>query len=136
MARPVTQEPQPPQSEQKKGKARRKKQKTAKASYAVSLAEIIGASILSPPVKLFRKYKGKMMEATLLPDGGVEFQKTRYNTCSTAAETARSTITGRRMNTNGWSFWQYTGAGDKTLTLADARNQFLAGKPSPPSGVT
>ena len=36
-----------------------------------------------------------------------------------------STITGLKMNTNGWVFWQYHDAG-KTLTLSDAREKFLA----------
>jgi hypothetical protein len=69
-----------------------------------------------------------MMEAKLLPDGAVEFDGTRFDSCSTAAETARSTITGRKMNTNGWSFWQYQDANGKTLTLFDARERFLKAK--------
>jgi predicted type IV restriction endonuclease len=106
----------------------RRRLKEGKVKYDVSLADIIAAALLSPPLRLFRKYKGKMMEATLLPDGAVEFGQERYRTCSTAAETARSTITGRKMHTNGWGFWQYLGADGKTLTLADARKAFLARK--------
>src|SRR5262249_4797898 len=56
--------------------------------FGVSLSEIIKAGLLSPPLKLFRKYKGRMMQATLLPDGSVELDGTRYATCSTAAEVA------------------------------------------------
>jgi hypothetical protein len=90
----------------------------------VTLADLIAAGTLTPPLKLFRKYKGTRLEATLLPDGNVEFQGQRYGTCSAAAEAARKSITRKRLNTNGWSFWQYQGADGKTLTLGDARKQF------------
>jgi predicted type IV restriction endonuclease len=109
-------------------KGARRRRQEEKAKYDVRLADLIAASLLSPPVRLFRKYKGKMMEATLLPDGAVEFGQVRYRTCSTAAETARSTITGRKMHTNGWSFWQFLDTEGKTSTLAAVRKAFLARK--------
>jgi predicted type IV restriction endonuclease len=99
--------------------------KREKKTYSANMLDIIGSGILSPPIRLFRKYRGKGMEATLLPDGAVEFEGRRFNSCSTAAETARSTIKGRKMNTNGWVFWQYVDAQGKTLTLFDARERFL-----------
>jgi hypothetical protein len=113
-----------PKTRRPEGKAR----KGGKKYFGVKLADIIGAGLLSPPVRLFRKYKGKMLEATVLPDGAVEFGAQRYDSCSTAAEIARSTITGRRMNTNGWSFWQYLDQEGKTLTLEDNRDRFLKTK--------
>jgi hypothetical protein len=105
-----------------------KQPKDDKIRYDVRLADIIAAALLSPPVKLFREYKGRMLEATLLADGKVEFNQTRYKTGSTAAETARAAVTGRKMNTNGWVFWQYVDTAGKTQTLADARRAFLARK--------
>lgn len=103
----------------------RKRQKT-KEHFGVTLAEIVGAGFLKPPVKLFRKYKGTRMEATLKASGAVEFQGTTYASCSTAAEAARETITGRKMNTNGWSFWQCLDANGKSRTLVDVRTEFIA----------
>src|SRR5262249_47467724 len=102
------------------------RRKGKKVKYEATLAQVIGAGFLSPPLRLFRKYRGQVMEATLLTDGGVEFQGTRFNTCSTAAEFARSTITGRRTTTNGWSFWQYHDAKGKKFTLFDARQAYLS----------
>jgi hypothetical protein len=99
--------------------------KRVKKQFGVNLRDLIAAGLLSPPVRLFRKYRGEMMEAVVLPDGGVEFQAARYDSCSTAAEVARSTVTGRRMNTNGWEFWQYLDAGGKARTLSATRDQFL-----------
>jgi len=87
----------------------------------VALTDLIAAGILSPPLKLLRKYKGKMLEATLLAGGVVEFQGQRYDTCSGAAEAARATVSGHRMNTNGWTFWQYRDAAGKRHGLDDAR---------------
>lgn len=120
LARPA----QPSQPARTK-KARRQR-KEGKVRYEVRLTDIIAAGLLLPPVKLFRKYKGKVMEAFLLPDGAVEFGQERYRTCSTAAEIARSTVTGRKMNTNGWVFWQYLGTDGKARTLAEVRRAFLA----------
>jgi hypothetical protein len=91
--------------------------------HGATLADVITAGHLAPPVKLFRLYKGTMLEATLLPDGVVEFQGQRYDTCSAAAEAALESATGQRLNANGWTFWQYRGADRKKLTLRDARRQ-------------
>jgi hypothetical protein len=97
----------------------------------VTLADVIAASLLAPPVTLFRKYKGHRLEATLLPDGRVEFQGDPYDSCSTAAEFARSTVTGRRMNTNGWVFWQYLGQDGKPHLLDEVRQNFIQMKAAP-----
>ena len=104
---------------------RPKREQKGKKHFGISLAKLIDEAYLSPPIRLFRKYRGRMMEATLFPDGSVEFQGKRYPSCSTAAETARSTVTGRRMNTNGWSFWQYEDEKGKKETLLDVRERYL-----------
>jgi hypothetical protein len=96
-----------------------------KKHFGVTLTDVIHAGLLEPPLRLFRQYRGRLMEASVLPDGGVEFGATRYDSCSTAAEVARSTVTGRRMNTNGWVFWQYLDTNGKTLTLSRAREAFM-----------
>ena len=101
------------------------KPQKGKVKYGAALQDVIGASVLSAPCPLFRKYKGKMMDATLRLDGKVEFEGVVYDTCSSAAEFARSTVTGRKMNTNGWSFWQFTDNDGKKKTLFDARQRFL-----------
>ena len=108
-------------------KVREKQQEPhGKRVVGVKLIEVIAAGILSPPVRLFRKYKGKVLEATLMEDGTVDFLGTRHGTCSLAADMARSSITGRPMNTNGWEFWQYDEKnGGATQTLSDARNKYL-----------
>jgi predicted type IV restriction endonuclease len=118
---PPVRPPVPPVKPPRK-RGRRNPQQTP----GVTLADIIKAGLLVPPVQLFRKYKGQMLEAVLLPDGQVEFQGTRYNSCSTAGQAARATITGRTMSTNGWSFWQTKGDDGRPRELAQARVKFSA----------
>jgi hypothetical protein len=93
----------------------------------VTLSQLITAGILKAPVALFRKYKGRQMDATLLADGNVQFGGKTYDSCSQAGDQARSAGTGRRMNTNGWTFWQYDDDGVKR-ELAYARQRFLREK--------
>lgn len=122
-------EPKP--KEAKAGRAKRSKRaKGTRATINVTLADIIGAGLLKPPLRLFRHYKGRDIEATLQADGQVEFQGTVYHTCSTAAEIARGTVTGRRMNTNGWSFWQFAGPGGKPRELIAVRKEFVDRQPA------
>jgi len=62
-----------------------------------------------------------------LPDGNIQFEGKTYDSCSRAAGQARSTVTGRQMHTNGWTFWQYSDDGVKRQ-LAHARQRFLGGQ--------
>lgn len=96
--------------------------------FGVTLAEVIRAGLLKPPLSLLRRYKGRDLEARLLPDGRVEFGDTVYDSGSTAAEYARGSITGRRMNTNGWTFWQCRDSAGRLRELAEFRRQFLEAK--------
>jgi hypothetical protein len=110
-----------------RGRGARKDRNRTKAHFGVGLSDLIQSGLLSSPIKLFCKYKGRTLEATVLSDGSVEFQGKKFTSCSTAAEYARSTVTGRKMHTNGWVFWQYLDNGKKR-TLVDAREQYLASK--------
>jgi len=78
----------------------------------VELGEIIAAGILKAPLALFCTYKGRQLSATLRPDGSVDFD---------------GTAPGRRMNTNGWSFWRYDDRG-AARQLTHARGAFLAAR--------
>jgi hypothetical protein len=90
----------------------------------VNLKDILDAGILRAPLTVFRRYKGTDLKATIRSDGRVEFQGTSYDTPSSAADHARATITGRRMNTNGWDFWQYLDGDGRTVKLDSARKAF------------
>ncbi|NIA13652.1 MAG: DUF2924 domain-containing protein [Nitrospiraceae bacterium] len=92
-----------------------------------TLAEIIGCGLLSAPCQLFREYKGQTFEATVLADGTVEFQGTKYATCSAAGNAARAVVTGRKMSTNGWTFWRFRDADGKVRELGTVRERYAAG---------
>jgi len=109
-------------------KAWETRRKSGKAHIGVSLADIIEAGLLKPPLKLTRRYKGHDLEAEVLPDGTVRFGNETYRSCSLAADFARGSITGRRMNTNGWVFWQYRDEDGNLVELNTARQEFLKRK--------
>jgi hypothetical protein len=87
-----------------------------------SLAQLVQAGIVPVSTKLFARYKETDFEATVLPDGGVEFKGTRYSTPSAAAVAAKSVIAGKKMSTDGWDFWQVRDGGGKVRKLGDLRN--------------
>lgn len=100
----------------------------SKRFYGIELKELITAGALSAPLQLYRRYKGKRLEASILPDGRVEFGGKVFDSCSRAAEAARESITGQRMNTNGWAFWQFDAEGGQVRTLEDLRATFMRSK--------
>jgi hypothetical protein len=99
--------------------------KAHKAVAGVSLKEVIDAGLLKLPLKLTVHYKSKVLEGDLLSDGTVRFQGEIYKTCSAAGDFARSTVTGRRMNTNGWTFWRYLDPQGKLVLLDTARQEYM-----------
>jgi len=88
------------------------------------LADLIAAGVLKAPMRLFSRYKKQMLEATLLPTGEVEFQGQRYASPSDAGGAAKATLTGKKMATDGWSFWRIEGGDGKPRTLASIREAY------------
>ena len=117
-----TQAPAEPATPESEGEA--STQQGRRQATGIALTVLADAKLLNPPVRLFRNYKGHAMEASLLPSGEVEFQGKRYPSSSTAAEVARATVTGRKMPTNGWSFWQVQGESGKRQTLGQIRDAY------------
>ena len=91
----------------------------------VSVADLITAGFLKPPTTLFNFYFGKRYEATLLPDGQLEFREKTYSSPSLAGEAARKAATGKRHSTNGWEFWQLLDESRKETSLAAVRSKYL-----------
>jgi len=92
---------------------------------AVSVVSLIEAGLLKPPLKLTKRYKGHDLEAELHPDGAVVFEGKSFSSASMAATFARSTVIGRRANTNGWVFWRYRDKEGRLVPLDVARQEFL-----------
>jgi hypothetical protein len=94
----------------------------------VSLKDVIDEGLLKPPLKLTVHYMGRDFESELLSNGTVRFQGKIYKTCSAAADSARGTVTGRRMSTNGWIFWHYRDPQGTLVPLDTARQEYLKRK--------
>jgi len=92
---------------------------------SVKLADLITAGLLKPPLRFFRRYKGIMLEAKLLPNGDVEFQETHYATHAAAAVAAMKSVVGKKMAVDAWIFWQVEGDGGKPQTLKEVRAAYL-----------
>ena len=91
----------------------------------VHLADLIGAGVLKPRLKLIGRYKKQDFEATLLPNGEIEFQGQQYSSPSDAGAAAKATITGKKRNTSGWDFWQIQGGDERRRTLGEIRDAHL-----------
>jgi hypothetical protein len=108
----------------KVGRAKTRKGRAKPQRSEVTLLQLIAAGLLPAPTNLTRKYKGRVLEATLLADGSVEFEGVRYDSCSSAAAHARGTVSGRPMATNGWDFWLFSDGDGRRLTLDAARKKW------------
>jgi hypothetical protein len=124
-----TAQPEAPPHQVEKRTEDKARGRAGRRDRGVRLADLIAAGMLKPPVSLFHQYKGRMMEARLVPSGEVEFQGRLYPSPSMAGQAARATVTGRNMQTNGWSYWRVRADDGKPRTLADVRRAYLEGKP-------
>jgi hypothetical protein len=115
----------PASSEPRRGTPSPKPSTGRKPKAKDGLADLITANVLKAPLRLFSRYRKQLLEAMLLPTGEVEFQGQRYASPSAAGGAAKATITGRKMSTDGWSFWQVEGKDGKTRTLDEVRDSYL-----------
>jgi hypothetical protein len=78
----------------------------------VTLADLIQAGLLRPPVDLVCSYMGNDIKATVTATGEIELDGNKYTSLSTAAGMARlphfeGDLKGRPFpQTNGWTFWK------------------------------
>jgi len=75
------------------------------------------ARYLSKPIKLRRRYKGRMLRANVRRDGVIRFNGRQYRSPSLAASVAMR----RRTACNGWTFWTYERAPGDWVRLAELR---------------
>jgi len=95
----------------------------------VAISDLINAGMLTTPLHLQKKYKGKLLEAEIIQDGSVIFDGKSYDSLSTSAGMARNTVIGvppdgRPLHqTNGWIFWQFQDADTGKLEFLDVLRQ-------------
>jgi hypothetical protein len=79
----------------------------------VTIGDLIQAGLIKAPLPIERDYKNVHLTGLVRPDGKVEFDGQVYDSLSTAAGTARKSVSGAPTGrphppTNGWTFWQYS----------------------------
>ena len=100
----------------------------------VKVGDLIRTSLVEPPLKLEKIYKGAHLEAEIQPDGTIVFDGDSYRSLSLAASYARKTIIGapegrKYPQTNGWVFWKYHDRESGRLEEVDVlRQRYLNGQ--------
>ena len=115
---------------------RNRGQEKPTAASRISLNMIITEGLLSPPVQLSSKYRGRVLTATIQPDGSIIYEGRQYWTPSIAGGAARKpfhakskTLGDKLPSTNGWTFWQLADPVSGQATPLDTiRNRFLEKK--------
>jgi hypothetical protein len=109
----------------------KKKEKTGKTHYGVSLADLIGAGLIIPPLELERTYKGQRLTARVEAAGTVTCMGETFKSLSYAGGHARKTIIGappgkKYPQTAGWSFWRYRNEAGELEKIHELRLKYLA----------
>lgn len=99
----------------------------------ISLADIIHAGLINPPIHLEKRYKGVRLTATIQSDGRVLYDGKLYGSPSVSASMARKSVIGaprgrKYPNTNGWRFWRYCDSETGKLEQLDKLRLALAAK--------
>lgn len=109
--------------------AGKKAWETRRVAAAVTLADLIAAKLVEPPLEIEHDYKGVHLVAVIQQGGKIEFAGKQYDSLSTAGGVARKTVTGKHMQTGGWTFWRYRDRKSGELREIDyLRKQYLAAR--------
>jgi hypothetical protein len=98
----------------------------------VTLADLIKAGLLRPPVELVCSYMGNEIRATVTATGEIDLNGNRYTSPSTAAGMARvphfeGDLKGRPYpQTNGWTFWRIKDPDGQLVELDVLRRRLLS----------
>lgn len=89
-----------------KGMAKHGTRRASSSPATGSLAELVAAGVLRPPVVLVHRYKGTDLTATVIEGGRIRVGNSEWHSPSQAAVEAMRTKTGIERTANGWEFWQ------------------------------
>jgi len=128
-----TQEGATPGSLSIRRQAGQKAWQTTVAMGDATVNNLIEAGLIRPPFQVERDYKGIHLTAVVRQDGKVEFAGQAYDSLSTAAGMARKSVLGAPADrpypqTNGWTFWTYSGDGGALVEIDRLRQNYLAQK--------
>ena len=93
-----------------------------------TLADLISAGVIEPPLALENTYKGVKVEALVDERGKVVYDGAPYSSPSTAAGMARKSVIGappgrEYPQTNGWTFWRCADAETGEIAELDVLRQ-------------
>ena len=99
--------------------------------HAATVQDLLRVGLIPPKVKLRKRYKKKVLTATVEPDGRIRFGTTVYDSLSQAGGAARATVVGLRDDgrvppTNGWTFWQVPMPNGEYVSIATLRQEYLS----------
>ncbi len=113
---------------EQKEKGPRSSSSRSPVMLGVTLADLIAAGLVNPPLQVERSYKRVRLEATIELDGRVHFEGAAYESLSTAGGMARKSVVGAPEGrdypqTNGWTFWRYRDEATGDLRAIDELRQ-------------
>ncbi|MBW2124013.1 MAG: type I restriction enzyme HsdR N-terminal domain-containing protein [Deltaproteobacteria bacterium] len=124
-----------PKTSEARREAGRRAWETMRSRASGTLANLIRAGLIQPPLNLEKDYKGTHLEAVIQEDGKVLVDGRPYNSLSTAAGMARRSVVGappgrRYPQTDGWTFWRYRDPETGDLLKIDTlRQRYLRANP-------
>jgi hypothetical protein len=95
----------------------------------VTLAQLIAAGLITPPLELEKTYLGHRLTAQVEADGNVTFRGQRYASLSTAGSLARASVPGAPtsrplLQTNGWAFWRFRDGDGRLKPISELRERY------------
>ena len=90
------------------------------------VSQLIGAGVMKPGTNISADYRGQRLQATITPDGQVDFRGAKYKSPSAAGAAAKQFVSGKFLATDGWTFWHYTDQDGARVPLSVAREQYIA----------
>lgn len=114
--------------------AGKKAWETMQAMADATLANLVEAGLIRPPLEVEREYRGVRLTAGIRQGGKVLFAGEAYDSLSTAGGMARKMVIGAPKDrpypqTNGWQFWQYCDGNGELQEIDQLRRRYLARAP-------
>jgi hypothetical protein len=92
------------------------------------VSQLIDAGVMLPGTDISAEYRGKRLQATITPDGQVDFRGAIYKSPSAAGAAAKQFVSGKYLATDGWTFWHYVNHEGSRVPLSVARDNISKSK--------
>ena len=103
----------------------------------VTIADLVAAGIIQPPLELHKTHKGQHLTARVEANGTITVNGQPCTSPSTAGGVAAMAAGTRKLapgeklpHIDGWNFWQFTDADDQSKPIDALRQRYVAERPS------